>query len=161
MRRRAQERVSLQFPFFAALSQTMPTATPVHIKTTPIANYAGYRQTLRSSFRAGVCRPVEYRQKQLAQLAYMLQDNYQKFTDALYQDLGKPALEIYMAEVGASVNGALKSARELADWAAPVDVQTDDMWKPFSPRIYKAAKGVVLIVGYVESFSCLGVSRLT
>lgn len=130
----------------------MPTAVPAQIKSTPIANYAGYRQTLRSSFRAGISRPLEYRQKQLAQLAYMLQDNCQRFTDALYQDLGKPALEVYMAEVGAAVNGALKSARELADWAAPIDVQTDDMWKPFSPRIYKAAKGVVLIIGWASSF---------
>lgn len=118
------------------------------IEPTPIANYAGYRQTLRTSFRKGIPRPVEYRQKQLAQLAYMLQDNYQRFTDALYQDLGKPALEVYMAEVGAAINGALKSAREVADWATPQDVQTDDMWKPFGPKIYKAAKGVVLVIGY-------------
>jgi aldehyde dehydrogenase (NAD+) len=77
----------------------------------------------------------------------MLQDNHERFTDALYQDLGKPALEVYMAEIGASLNGALKAAREVSDWATPQDVQTDDMWKPFGPKIYKAAKGIVLIIG--------------
>jgi aldehyde dehydrogenase (NAD+) len=128
----------------------MPAVAIRQIEPTPIANYAGYRQTLRASFRNGTSRLLEYRQKQLAQLAYMLQDNYQRLTDALYQDLGKPALEVYMAEIGAAVNGALKSARELAEWAAPQDVQTDEMWKPFRPKIYKAAKGVVLIIGYVD-----------
>lgn len=127
----------------------MPTTTVRQVEPTPIANYEGYRQTLRASFRKGTPRPLEYRQKQLAQLAYMIQDNHQRFTDALYQDLGKPALEVYMAETGAAVSGALKSTRELAEWAAPQDVQTDEMWKSFEPKIYKAAKGVVLIIGYV------------
>lgn len=132
----------------------MPAVTISQIEPTPIANYAGYRQTLRASFRKGIPRSVEYRQKQLAQLAYMLQDNYQRFTDALYQDLGKPALEVYMAEVGAAINGALKSAREVADWATPQDVQTDDMWKSFGPKIYKAAKGVVLVIG-PSNYPCI------
>ncbi|KAG8765794.1 hypothetical protein FRC12_007293, partial [Ceratobasidium sp. 428] len=132
----------------------MPAATPPQVKATPIAEYAGHRQTLRASFRAGIPRSVEYRQKQLAQLAYMFQDNTQRFTDALYQDLGKPALEVYMAEIGAVVNGALKSAREVSEWAAPTEVQTDDMWKPFAPRIYKAAKGVVLVIG-PSNYPCI------
>ncbi|KAG9102504.1 hypothetical protein FRC06_001917 [Ceratobasidium sp. 370] len=132
----------------------MPASTLLEIKPTPIAHYAGYRQVLRASFRAGVPRPIEYRQKQLAQLAYMFQDNTQRFTDALYQDLGKPALEVYMAEIGAVVNGALKSAREVSEWAAPTEVQTDDMWKPFAPRIYKAAKGVVLVIG-PSNYPCI------
>ncbi|CUA76831.1 hypothetical protein RSOLAG22IIIB_02307 [Rhizoctonia solani] len=132
----------------------MPSTPSHQTVPTPIAYYAGYHQTLRASFRKGTPRPIEYRQKQLAQLAYMLQDNYERFTDALFQDLGKPAFEVYMAEVGAAINGALKSAREVADWAAPQDVPTDDLWKPFGPKIYKAAKGVVLIVG-PSNYPCI------
>ncbi|CCO26993.1 hypothetical protein RSOLAG1IB_02585 [Rhizoctonia solani AG-1 IB] len=132
----------------------MPSALTQQIQPTPIAYYTGYRQALRASFRKGVPRPIEYRQRQLAQLAYMLQDNHERFTDALYQDLGKPALEVYMAEIGASLNGALKAAREVSDWATPQDVQTDDMWKPFGPKIYKAAKGIVLIIG-PSNYPCI------
>ncbi|KAF8680177.1 aldehyde dehydrogenase family [Rhizoctonia solani] len=132
----------------------MPSAHIHQIQSTPIAYYAGYRQALRDSFRKGIPRPVEYRQRQLAQLAYMLQDNHARFTDALYQDLGKPALEVYLAEIGAALNGALKAAREVANWATPQDVQTDDMWKPFGPKIYKAAKGVVLIIG-PSNYPCI------
>jgi acyl-CoA reductase-like NAD-dependent aldehyde dehydrogenase len=57
------------------------------------------RDALRTSFRKGLARPIEWRRHQLFQLARMMQENAQAFAEALTEDLGKPKLESYSFEI--------------------------------------------------------------
>ena len=49
---------------------------------------------LRKSFRAGKLKSIEARKTQILQLAYLLQDNYERFISTFAQDLGRPPLEV-------------------------------------------------------------------
>lgn len=49
--------------------------------------------TLRKSFRAGKLRSIDARKAQILQLAYLLQDNYDRFKETFASDLGRPSLE--------------------------------------------------------------------
>ena len=48
---------------------------------------------LRAGFKSGRTKSITYRKEQLAQLAYLLKDNEQRFRDALKADLGRPEME--------------------------------------------------------------------
>ncbi|KAJ7159316.1 aldehyde dehydrogenase [Mycena crocata] len=116
------------------------------MQLTAISEIAGVRETLRATFRAGVPRSLEWRKHQLHQLARMVQENAEAFSEAVSKDLGKPKVEMYYAEIGAIVPRSLTSAEKLEEWAKPNHVDTPDWQKPWSPVIYKAAKGTVLII---------------
>ncbi|KAJ7681882.1 aldehyde dehydrogenase [Mycena polygramma] len=114
--------------------------------TTPISEIPTIRETLRATFKKGVPRPLEWRKNQLLQLARMVQDNAEAFSEALTKDLGKPKLETYAHEIGAVIARCLLNVQQLDDWAKPVLVDALDWQKPLKPTIYKAAKGVALII---------------
>ncbi|KAJ7214515.1 aldehyde dehydrogenase, partial [Mycena pura] len=104
------------------------------------------RKTLGESFRNGLPRSLEWRKHQLLQLARMLQQNHDAFADALEKDLGKPRVEVYNHEVGASIARSIASARALEDWDRPVVVDAPDWQKPWKPTVYRAGKGTVVII---------------
>ncbi|KAJ7662865.1 aldehyde dehydrogenase [Mycena rosella] len=114
--------------------------------TTPISDIPAIRDTLRANFRKGVARPLEWRKRQLLQMARMLQENGEAFAEALAKDLGKPRLEVYVHEMGTIIERALVSVQELDNWVKPVAVEAPDWQKPWKPTIYKRAKGTVLII---------------
>ncbi|KAJ6542372.1 aldehyde dehydrogenase [Mycena vulgaris] len=113
--------------------------------TTPISEIPLIRDTLRTNFRNGVSRPLEWRKHQLLQVARMLQENKELFAESLAQDLGKPKMDVY-SEIGMMIERAIISARALDDWAKPVVVEVPDWQKPWKPTVYTAAKGTVLII---------------
>jgi aldehyde dehydrogenase (NAD+) len=49
--------------------------------------------TLNKTFRSGKTKPIAFRKVQILQLAYLLQDNLERFKEALAIDLGRPPLE--------------------------------------------------------------------
>ncbi|KAJ6470758.1 aldehyde dehydrogenase [Mycena vitilis] len=114
--------------------------------TTPISEIPTIRETLRASFKKGVPRPLEWRKNQLLQLARMVQDNADAFSEALTKDLGKPRLEAYAHEIGPVIARCLLTVRQLDDWAKPILVDSLDWQKPLKATVHKAAKGVVLII---------------
>jgi aldehyde dehydrogenase (NAD+) len=67
-------------------------------------------QDLVQAFRGGLARPLDWRRRQLLQIARMAQENADAFVGALAQDLGKPKMEALFAEVATVMNKALKSA---------------------------------------------------
>jgi aldehyde dehydrogenase (NAD+) len=105
---------------------------------------------LRETFRKGVLRPLAWRKEQLYQLARLAQDNADAIAEAISQDMGKPKLEVYFAEVAPVVERCLTSANNLEEWAKPEIVNVPDWQKPWTPTLYKAPKGVVLIISSVN-----------
>jgi aldehyde dehydrogenase (NAD+) len=49
--------------------------------------------TLNKTFRSGKTKPIAFRKVQILQLAYLLQDNLERFKEAFAIDLGRPPLE--------------------------------------------------------------------
>ena len=48
---------------------------------------------LRAGYKSGKAKPIKYRKHQLLQLAYLLQDNRERFNEAIKNDLGRSPLE--------------------------------------------------------------------
>ena len=48
---------------------------------------------LKNTFRSGKTKDIAFRKQQLAQLAWMIKDNQERFSDAMKADLGRPPLE--------------------------------------------------------------------
>ncbi|KAJ7776098.1 aldehyde dehydrogenase [Mycena metata] len=114
--------------------------------TTPTSELPGIRETLRATFKAGTPQPIEWRRHQLHQLARMVQENAELFVQAIAQDVGKPKVETYFAEIGPIVQRCLLNAEKLEEWTSPVNLVVPDWQKPWSPTIYKGGKGTVLII---------------
>ena len=68
--------------------------------------YARVAQTWKS----GVTRSLDYRRRQLLQLARMVQENKTVWEDAVLADLGKQRQECVSTELGPTVHGALHAA---------------------------------------------------
>lgn len=49
--------------------------------------------TLNKTFRSGKTKPIAFRKVQILQLAYLVQDNLERFKEAFAIDLGRPPLE--------------------------------------------------------------------
>lgn len=103
---------------------------------------------LNATFLSGLTLPISYRQTQLCNLARMLQENHQAFSDAVYADLGKPALEVYAMEMGPIIERCVLLATNLKEWSAPIDKSAEvAAWQSgWSPKVYWAPKGVALCI---------------
>ncbi|KDQ60950.1 hypothetical protein JAAARDRAFT_77074 [Jaapia argillacea MUCL 33604] len=116
------------------------------LQHTAIGEIPVIRETLYHTFRAGKTRPLEWRRQQLYQLARMAQENSDAFVEAIGKDLGKPPMETWVGEVGGLIDRCLQCATSLEDWSKPEVIDVPDWQKPWQPTIYKAPKGVVLII---------------
>jgi len=118
------------------------------VRVTPTSTITGVVGDLRTSFRNGRTRPLQWRTAQLDALAGLLVQHEQRFLDALTSDLGKPAVEAYLGEVG-FVLGEIGLARaQLAQWMAPEVVpMPPEQFGPGRSEILREPYGVVLVIG--------------
>jgi aldehyde dehydrogenase (NAD+) len=93
-----------------------------------------------------VTKPISWRRQQLLQLARLLQDNVELFAEALRLDLGRPKQEVYLIEVGASIQRCLLNAENLSEWTKEHEVEVADYQKSWKARYHHSPKGVVLII---------------
>ncbi|MCU0691507.1 MAG: aldehyde dehydrogenase family protein [Polyangiaceae bacterium] len=102
---------------------------------------------LRRAFDSGRTRPLPWRLRQLAGLRRFLAEREREIADALYADLGKPAVEGYGAEVS-FVRGEIDYVTsKLLGWVRPERVRTPFIVKPGSSAVHKEPLGVVLVIG--------------
>ncbi|KAF9446190.1 aldehyde dehydrogenase [Macrolepiota fuliginosa MF-IS2] len=114
----------------------------------PIESFPEIRATLKHTFASGRTKSIPWRQQQLLQLARLAQDNAEAITEALHRDLGKPRLEVFLAEVGPIVERSVICAKKVVEWAKDEDKssEVDDWMKSWRPRVRKEPKGVALII---------------
>ena len=99
---------------------------------------------------------MEYRKQQLAQLAYLVQENGKAFEDAIFADLGRAPLETGLTEFGPVVCQSLRAIENLEKWTSPTPVPDEDV-EPFHHgwdlKTVKQPRGIALIIGpwYVPS----------
>ncbi|KAH9887287.1 aldehyde dehydrogenase [Cubamyces lactineus] len=102
---------------------------------------------LTKTFQSGVTRPLEYRRRQLLQLARMVQDNHTAFEDALLADLNKPRIETTVSEVSHLITSVLYTVENFEQWAQPDPCETKETWRSgWGATLYKEPKGVALII---------------
>ena len=102
---------------------------------------------VRAHFDSGRTRPLAYRQQQLGQLARFLKEREPEIANAMHSDMGRPAFEVYTAEVAFTATEIAFTRRRLAKWARPERVPTSMIAQPGRCWIYREPVGVVLIVG--------------
>lgn len=101
---------------------------------------------LRSTFRSGRTRPVEWRRQQLEGLRRLVTECEAEITSALSADLGRPPLESFSAEIGFLLLEIEHALGKLSTWLAPEPVRTPLLLQPASSWIHKEPLGVVLII---------------
>src|SRR5688500_14195748 len=80
-------------------------------------------KTLRATFESGRTRPLGWRQEQLAGLRRLVEEGDAELVEALRQDLGRPAMEAFVADIG-HVKGELRHiAKHVERWMRPSKVR--------------------------------------
>ena len=121
--------------------------TVTQIPTLPRETPATLITRLRSSFDNGLTRPLGYREQQLSGLARLSgKERERDIVEALHQDLGKPALEAFTAEIAFTASEIALTRKHLAKWARPKSVRTPLFAQPGKCFVYPEPLGVVLIV---------------
>ncbi|KAG8903656.1 hypothetical protein FRB99_002894 [Tulasnella sp. 403] len=116
----------------------------------PISAFPAIREELKKSFRSGKTRDIAYRKQQLAQVAYMVQENADRFNEAIRLDLHRPYLETVLTELGPVVGQALLAIENLEQWTAPnplPEAETAPFHKGWDLKTLKLPRGVVFIIG--------------
>ncbi|CAF2147061.1 unnamed protein product [Brassica napus] len=125
---------------------------------------------LRTNFNTGRTRSYEWRISQLQNIAKMIDEKEKCITEALYQDLSKPELEAFLAEVftftftlihsvliyclnhscfhqlSNTKSSCMLAIKELKNWMAPETVKTSVTTFPSSAQIVSEPLGVVLVI---------------
>lgn len=103
-------------------------------------------EDLRSTYRLGITRPLEWRRRQLKQMLAMLTDNEAEIMAALKTDLGKPTVEGFITDI-AFVTGEIKAMlKNLRKWNETVRVPTPVVALPAKSRLIPEPLGVVLVI---------------
>ncbi|KAK7436759.1 Hexadecenal dehydrogenase [Stygiomarasmius scandens] len=104
---------------------------------------------LHKNFRTKITLPLAFRQHQALQLARMVRENHKRFADAIWNDLGKPAFEVYLCEINPIVERCILTAKRLPEWMQPENrenIVAKPHQKEWTPRVYRAPKGVGVVI---------------
>lgn len=102
---------------------------------------------LRSFFRSGKTRDIDYRIRQLKILDKIVTDHEQDIMAALKKDLNKSNPESFMTEINFVQHEIRYTLKHLKKWASPKRVATPVSLQPGTSYIYKDPLGLVLIIG--------------
>jgi aldehyde dehydrogenase (NAD+) len=73
-------------------------------------------------FDSGKTKAIEWRLQQLKQIEKMVVENADAMIEALAKDLGRPATESVLADVGVTVDETRIAINKLQDWIQPESV---------------------------------------
>jgi aldehyde dehydrogenase (NAD+) len=115
--------------------------------TIEMSQYPDMLGQLQANFRQGVTRTLTWRREQLAAMAAMLEENESRVSEALAQDLGKPAQEVLLGETALIFSEVDHARKRLKRWARPRRVRTPMVGQPGRSWVQPEPFGVVLIIG--------------
>lgn len=102
--------------------------------------------TLRKSFESGLTRPLAWRKEQLRAMTRMLAENEPELLEAMYADIGKPAVEARLTDVSFCKAEIDVMCRNLERWARPRHVGVPVFQQPGRARILREPLGVGLVI---------------
>lgn len=120
-------------------------AEPAHPVSTvdPVAEVA----RLRATFAGGRTRDRSWRLAQLRGLERMLAERESEFAAALASDLGRPAVDAWLADLAPTTAESVYARRHLARWMKPRRVGLPLSVQPGRARYSYRPLGVVLVIG--------------
>ena len=121
--------------------ETFDVGTP-----TTSAGAALVVQRLRDTFASGRTRSVEWRLEQLDALNRMLVDAEAELMDALAQDLGRPAMEAFAADLRGSGREIDDLRRHLRSWMKPERSKVPWIFRPARATVEREPLGAVLVI---------------
>ena len=101
---------------------------------------------LRETFESGRTRPLEWRREQLKGLLAMLTDHEDAFVTALKDDLGRPVMEAFGADIGVSRLHIKHILKHFESWSKPTRVNPGMLSLPGKGEIIHEPLGVALII---------------
>ena len=104
-------------------------------------------ESLRQFYKSGKTHPEGFRRACLTELSLEIIKREDEILNALYLDLGKPASEAYVSEVGFVLNEIRYAKKNLHKWMKKRPVKTPLIFRPARSYILPSPKGVVLILG--------------
>ena len=102
---------------------------------------------LRATYRAGRTRPIAWRLAQLEAMIRLLTEREKDFADALEQDLGRGAVEAWLADLAPVTAEAKFALKHLRKWMKPDRVKMPVSVAPGKAWVQPEPLGVVLIIG--------------
>ncbi|XP_053384468.1 aldehyde dehydrogenase, dimeric NADP-preferring-like isoform X7 [Mercenaria mercenaria] len=112
-----------------------------------MANYSEVVTSMRSVFRTGRTKNVEWRRSQLMALLKLLDDNRERLSDALKKDLNKSRFESCLMEVDFVRNDLINTLNNLTEWVKPEKVKKGLINMMDKVYIRREPFGVVMIMG--------------
>jgi aldehyde dehydrogenase (NAD+) len=124
------------------MADTIDTASA----TTASGPYAQIVDGLRATFRTGHTRPLAWRKAQLEGLVRMLVEHEDDFVRALAEDLGRPTLEAFAADLGVVKVEIKHILKHLDGWAKPRKAALPITAQPGKATVVPEPLGVVLVI---------------
>lgn len=112
-----------------------------------MAGYDKMLQGMRTVFRSGRTRTLEWRMNQLTSLLKLVEENENQLCEALYQDLHKHKMESHVMELNVIKNDIVLAINNLKDWMKPQKVQKELINKMDDAYIRYEPYGLALIIG--------------
>ena len=113
---------------------------------TDVSTIPGVVNDLRSNFRDGHTKTLEWRRRELGKLRDLFTENTPEIQEALVKDLGKPNVESYVSDVAIVVTEIDLVLKNLSSWTRPEKVTTPMVQQPAQSKIIREPLGVVLII---------------
>ena len=120
---------------------TIADFTPTAVATIP-----AIVQRARDAFDSGRTRPLSWRRAQLDGMRKLLEDNSEQLLAALAADLGKPAAEGWVTDIGFTIGEIKLLQKNLRKWTRPEHVSTPIVALPGSSHRVAEPLGVVAII---------------
>lgn len=110
------------------------------------AEFPPHTAAIRAHFESGATRPLAWRRAQLEGLVAMSREREGEIAEALAADLGKPAFEAYVSEIGFIASHARHALKHLRRWSRPRRKPLDLLNLPGRAWLQPEPRGVVLIL---------------
>jgi aldehyde dehydrogenase (NAD+) len=123
-----------------------PTTEAVASANGATVSYTDLVGRLRAAFNRGHTRPLAWRRTQLEALLSMLTENESAFVAALREDLGRPAMEAFGADIGATRVEVKYTLKHFESWAKPRKASMPITVQPAKGRIIPEPLGVTLVI---------------
>jgi aldehyde dehydrogenase (NAD+) len=101
---------------------------------------------LRATFRSGKTKAVSWRREQLAEIERMLDEHEAAFVQALHDDLRRPSIEAYSADIGVTKGEVKYIRKHVASWAKAKNVVAPITVQPGRGKLIPEPLGVALII---------------
>lgn len=123
-------------------SNGTPKSGPAHP-----ANVAATVGRLRQTYASGRTRDIEWRRRQLLQLAKLMEENEAAIADALAEDLDRSPFEAFIADIATTVGEAKYAAKKVRRWTRRKYQLLEMPQLPGRGWIEYEPYGTVLVIG--------------